>query len=180
MGPIEEPFSYSKQQRPAGAASAPYPLPRQSFTLAGGHRSSQWPSYPSTPATCPGNDHRPGPALVFSIAFHVFVSLRYLEEKKRKREKRRERENRLETHAHTRTLVQTIFRPRSLLCASLEIAIDRFRKSSRSPRLPLSPSFLARMLIVKQLRLLANKLRLLREDQVLYIYTHILLQICSR
>lgn len=40
MGPVEEPFGYSKQQRPAGAASAsaPYPLPRQSFTLAGGHR----------------------------------------------------------------------------------------------------------------------------------------------
>lgn len=50
------------------APSLPYPLPRQSFTLAGGHRSSQWPSYPSTPATCPGNDHRPGLALVFSIA----------------------------------------------------------------------------------------------------------------
>lgn len=84
MGHIEEPFSYSKQQRPAGAATpflrlllqlcAAYPLPRQSFTLAGGHRSSQWPSYPSTPATCPGNDHRPGPALVFSIAFRVSAS----------------------------------------------------------------------------------------------------------
>lgn len=39
--------------------STSYPLPWQSFTLAGGHRSSQWPSYPSTPATCPGNGHPP-------------------------------------------------------------------------------------------------------------------------
>lgn len=61
MGPIEEPFGYSKQQRhpQAPLLSTSYPLPWQSFTLAGGHRSSQWPSYPSTPATCPGNGHPP-------------------------------------------------------------------------------------------------------------------------
>lgn len=59
------------------APSLPYPLPRQSFTLAGGHRSSQWPSYPSTPATCPGNDHRPGLALVFSIASASSLSARH-------------------------------------------------------------------------------------------------------
>ena len=61
MGLIEEPFGYSKQQRhpQAPLLSTSYPLPWQSFTLAGGHRSSQWPSYPSTPATCPGNGHPP-------------------------------------------------------------------------------------------------------------------------
>lgn len=71
--PSEKPFSYSKQQRPASSRRATaYPLPRQSFTLAGGHRTSQWPSYPSTPATCPGNDHRPGPGTrLLSIAFRV-------------------------------------------------------------------------------------------------------------
>lgn len=36
-----EPFGYSKQQSPFGTLSPIYPLPRQSFTLAGGHRSSQ-------------------------------------------------------------------------------------------------------------------------------------------
>lgn len=173
MGPIEKPFSYSKQQRPAGAASAPYPLPRQSFTLAGGHRSSQWPSYPSTPATCPGNDHRPGPALVFSITFSTFPRCEMLGRKKGgegKKERKRERwrEERRNTHAHT-TLVRTIFRPRLLLCASLEIAIDRPRKPPRSLR-QASPLLLllppAGMLIAKRsFRLLANELRLLRRNR---------------
>lgn len=176
MGPIEKPFSYSKQQRPAGAASAPYPLPRQSFTLAGGHRSSQWPSYPSTPATCLGNDHRPGPALVFSITFSTFPRCEILGRKKGWRNGGEERERKRDvkkeetggTHAHT-ILVRTIFRPRLLLCASLEIAIDRSRKPPRSPRqaspllLPLPP---AGMLVAKQsFRLLANELRLFRPDR---------------
>lgn len=76
-------------------------------------------------------------------------------------------EKRLETYVHT-ILVRTIFRPRLLLYASLEIAIDRSRKLPRSPRkasppllLPLPP---AGMLIAKQsFRLLTNELRLLRE-----------------
>lgn len=56
-------FETTKARRHPPSTS--YPLPWQSFTLAGGHRSSQWPSYPSTPATCPGNGHRPRQPLVF-------------------------------------------------------------------------------------------------------------------
>lgn len=95
--PSRNPSVILNNKDPAGAASAPYPLPRQSFTLAGGHRSSQWPSYPSTPATCPGNDHRPGPALVFSITFSTFFAF-----VRRSGEKKRREGNREDTHARAR------------------------------------------------------------------------------
>jgi len=93
-----------------GASTASYPLPgfpapRQSFTLAGGHRSSQWPSYPSTPATCPGNDHRPGPALFFHSPPTRFRISRGRGEEKRQG---RDEGTRRATRAHVRHLAVSV------------------------------------------------------------------------
>lgn len=107
--------------------------------------SLQWPSYPSTPATCPGNDHRPGPAaLVFSPhRLPRFRITRHAGETERGARKgklhggRKETEDQRDTHVHTLSYSCVgYFRPRSLPCSLVrrretEIALNHSRKPSR-------------------------------------------------
>lgn len=147
--PSEKPFSYSKQHKDPPAAAAP---PRIRFpgnhllSLEAIARHNGQVIHPLR-LLARETTTAPGPALVFSPSPSAFCASRGIardRETERKRntvkERRRKREReegeeggreneRLETHARTRvyTFAPGYFRPRSLLYASLEIAIDHSR-----------------------------------------------------
>ena len=139
MGPIEEPFSYSKQQKDPPA------LPPHRIRFPGNHlllleaiaHHNGQVIHPlrllaRETTTAPGrHSSSPSPSTFPRCEVLGGKKKRGKEKGERGRQTERQkngegREKRLETHTRTSTFVPTIFRPRSLLCSSLEIAIDRF------------------------------------------------------
>lgn len=137
MGPVEEPFSYSKQQRPAGAASASAVSASPAIIYSCWRPSLRYNGQVIHPlrllaretTTAPGRQHSSS----LLIAFRISAS-RDARERKRERGAREgncteERKRREIGSAHTYSC-PSYFRPRSLLCTSHEIALDHSRKSS--------------------------------------------------
>lgn len=120
---------------PAQPPRAPYPLPRQSFTLAGGHRFVTMAKLSIHSGYLPGKRPPPqaGSTRLLSSSPSAFP---HREARGRERERGARKGNCMEekerqeiSSAHTYSCAG-YFCPRSLLCTSLEIALDHSRKPS--------------------------------------------------
>lgn len=138
MGPVEEPFSYSKQQRPAGTAFASAVSASPAIIYCCWRPSLRYNGQVIHPLSgyLPGKRPPPqaGSTRLLSSSPSAFP---HRETRGRERERREERKLRMKWRmkrqeiwsAHT-YFCAGYFRSRSLLCTSLEIALDHSCKSS--------------------------------------------------